>query len=275
MVIKHDFQHKGCNEDYTYDDYYGCAYTTTTGLRCQTWESQEPHKHPYSLATAKQSDFKDDRGFLLPDNSFFNARPPTITTTTSAGGPMYVAAVTKAPVDATEEGVLFDPTDQILISPLIQALPLERNYCRNPDGRNAGQALKGGSNNIWCLTSLPALRWDYCRPLAVFKVPRVCLTGFLPPIVHQIANVAGADITLNVTTDHEFVRPNQTVPDIANNCSDVHPDFIGGLELDCNETNLILGYNTRHCNDTIFEPMVDVEPKNAYVMGRFSEKKTP
>lgn len=67
----------------------------------------------------------------------------------------------------------FDP-DEITPSEVRQPLPLQDNMCRNPDARSAGVSVKGGSVHVWCFTSNPLMRWDYCNPLEITATPPVC-----------------------------------------------------------------------------------------------------
>lgn len=150
----------------------------------------------------------------------------------------------------SEKGVTnFDP-DAITAGEIRQSLPLEWNFCRNPDGRNSGVAMKGGSNNIWCLTSDPRLRWDYCKPIRMYPIPRVCKTK---PVTVREIDLSGVPVEMNLTSSKKFLVPYEEVPEEKSNCSQVHPDFNGTFSIICNEFDTQLYANQERCDDLIFD----------------------
>lgn len=70
------------------------------------------------------------------------------------------------------------PQPSILISPssspagqlYAQTNGLINNYCRNPEG---------GAQYIYCYTTDPSVRWEYCDPIGVYPWDHNCPTGFV------------------------------------------------------------------------------------------------
>ncbi|CAD7957912.1 unnamed protein product [Amoebophrya sp. A25] len=264
VFIKSKWEKKECVEDFTYDNYAGCQYQTTTGLRCQTWEQIVPHLHPFASSTYLTTDpLKDLRGFndLNPyAQAELAAREEARRGSTTMAPETYLGGPTTASPNAPSEfGVTNFDADVQYAGELLQSIPLELNYCRNPDGRNPGSAEKGGSNAIWCFTSNPLLRFDYCASLAVYPVPELCLTqvrGTQEAQQMSTINLAGEVITRNATTVRPFLVPYEELNDEGMDCSDVHPDFDGTIGMYCNPNDLTISFNT-HCNDTVFLPIHD------------------
>ncbi|CAD7935989.1 unnamed protein product [Amoebophrya sp. A120] len=247
-----------CNEEFTYDNYVGCAYTTTTGLRCQTWEEIIPHLHPFSTLTADATTpLLDDRGFNEENpyvqQELINRQNAIDASTTKA--PETFGVTTRSPNAPSDFGVTNYNPDVFYPGGLLVDLPLDQNYCRNPDGRNQGQADKGGSNSIWCFTVDPLLRFDYCSPMVVNPVPEVCRTlvrGDQLAPQQSMINLDGNPILRNATTVRPFLVPHESISDDSLKCQDVHPDFDGDLFMTCNPEDLTITFDISNCNDTKF-----------------------
>ena len=184
-VVK-TFRRRRCREVFSLDNYAGCQFQTATGAMCQTWENLVPHLHPFSvlsqaLLQGAAGSLRDTRNYdlanLYVQKTLFERSQNTVTTTTTYA--IYEADFGKSTYrqGASELGLLTPALAPGMISAVqlpFGALPLQRNSCRNPDHRNRGVAVRGGSSDIWCLTSDPLMRWDFCAPLAITVIPRVC-----------------------------------------------------------------------------------------------------
>eukprot|EP00392_Amoebophrya_sp_AT5.2_P015165 g15364.t1 len=276
---KSPWRAKACGEEFSYDNYVGCQYKTTTGLRCQTWEEVIPHLHPFSYReeTYKATEpIKDTRGYneLSPYVQAELAKRQAELDASTTEAPEVFGVTTRSPNAPSEFGVTnFDP-DLQFAGQLLLDLPIEGNFCRNPDGRNQGQAEKGGSNVIWCYTSDPLLRFDYCAPMAVLPVPDLCLTQVrgtqMTAPQSAVINLDGNPIFRNATTELPFLVPYEELVDEGMSCQDVHPDFNGEIGMYCNAEELTITFNT-HCNMTSFATYLI--PQNLKKSAKLKKKK--
>ena len=70
---------------------------------------------------------------------------------------------------------------------------LVENYCRNPSKRKA-------MKHIWCYTTNPKKRWDYCDPMSDWRAAR-------PATAATTTATAGAtDTTMSVEKDYTYTE---------------------------------------------------------------------
>ena len=170
-------------------DYKGCQIYTVAGKECQVWASQTPHTHSdytdigehnycrnpssigasiwcYTADPSKRWDYctpkcaagregLDGTSSLLQDGSTGERR--------SARG---TGAAYQGCQAMTNSGrVCMSWQDQTPHTHNHQHVG-KHNYCRNPGG---------AGNTIWCFTTDPNLRWEYCTPLttasSLFSAP--------------------------------------------------------------------------------------------------------
>lgn len=133
--------------------------------------------------------------------------------------------------------------------------------CRNPDGRETGRPLVGGSNpwktgskHIWCLArDAPGepLTQEFCMPLA-FRAPVLCKAPLM-----AMAELGGETMPFVVfTTDssgknQEWMAPGD-VERRERGCYQMNPDFLGEISMHCSEEGK-LHVDVSKCEDTVFD----------------------
>lgn len=68
---------------------------------------------------------------------------------------------------------------------------LVENYCRNPSKRKA-------MKHIWCYTTNPKKRWDYCDPMSDWRAAR--------PATAATATAGATDTTMSVEKDYTYTE---------------------------------------------------------------------
>ncbi|KAH0629994.1 hypothetical protein JD844_012522 [Phrynosoma platyrhinos] len=182
------------------EDYRGFVDQTETGIECQRWDLQHPHKHPFLPNKYPEKDLADNY-CRNPDSSerpwcyttdpakereYCHIRkctekhrqPPTTTNCFRLKGEDY-----RGRVNVTTSGIPCQRWDsqtphrhhfvpekyECKVFPtLFPTVRLEENYCRNPDNDSHGP---------WCYTMEPNTQFDYCaiKPCAGDKKPSILL----------------------------------------------------------------------------------------------------
>lgn len=168
------------------EDYRGCQTKTVSGRTCQAWDSQVPTAHPFTPDRYPNSGL-DGNKCRNPDNdasiwcyiadergTFEYCKPLDAatdttnrpSTTTAFGvcdeafvgnGFMYRGCQTKTRDGLTcQKWALQEPHSHRVTSETYPDSDLQENYCRNPTG---------GGTSVWCYTTNPNKRWDYCDPI--------------------------------------------------------------------------------------------------------------
>nr|XP_055041447.1 apolipoprotein(a)-like isoform X4 [Misgurnus anguillicaudatus] len=158
------------------EDYRGNISITESGHTCQRWDSQTPHKHLYVPPLSDDMHLEENycrnpdrkpRPWCYttdPSKSWefcsipkcLGTKPPTIepTFTCATGdGSSYRGSISVTKSEKTCQRWTSN------ISKISSTLPedypcsgLQRNYCRNPDGKKMP----------WCYTTDPKIEWEYC-----------------------------------------------------------------------------------------------------------------
>ncbi|XP_066183147.1 hepatocyte growth factor-like protein isoform X3 [Sylvia atricapilla] len=158
------------------EDYRGTVDHTESGIECQRWDLQHPHKHPYHPNKYPDKGL-DDNYCRNPDSSERpwcyttdpgrereycririctekRPRPANVTTSCFRGkGEGY-----RGRVNVTVSGIPCQrwdsqvPHKHHFVPEKYPCKDLQENYCRNPDGSEAP----------WCFTSRPTIRIAFC-----------------------------------------------------------------------------------------------------------------
>jgi integrin beta 3 len=148
--------------------YRGCQAQTVTGKTCQKWNIQTPHKHKKVLGEKGVGDHNYCRNpdgedtiwcyTTDPDKRWEYCDPvngrvcdETMSGEKDAG---YRGCQTKTVTGKTCQRWT-SQTPHTHKKVLGEKGVGGHNYCRNPDGEDT----------IWCYTTDPDKRWDYCEPL--------------------------------------------------------------------------------------------------------------
>uniref|UniRef100_A0A6J0TDQ2 Hepatocyte growth factor n=1 Tax=Pogona vitticeps TaxID=103695 RepID=A0A6J0TDQ2_9SAUR len=156
------------------EDYRGTVSTIWSGVECQRWDSQTPHKHNFTQENFKCKDLREN--YCRNPNG---QEAPWCFTTNPEIRTGYCSQIPKCNVPSKQDcyqgngsnykgdlartrfGLTCSPWNQNF-QDLMRHLPLYRdleisklkeNYCRNPDDDAHGP---------WCYTSDPQIPWDYC-----------------------------------------------------------------------------------------------------------------
>ncbi|XP_070789837.1 hepatocyte growth factor-like protein [Pituophis catenifer annectens] len=161
------------------EDYRGKVNVTTSGVPCQRWDSQTPHRHNFHPEKYPCKDLSENY-CRNPDGS---EAPWCFTTMTNlprafcfqikrcaedveaedcyyGNGEDYQGTVSKTRKGITcQKWKEHTPHTLQHFYPLLPNVRLEQNYCRNPDNDSHGP---------WCYTMDPNTQFDYCaiRPCA-------------------------------------------------------------------------------------------------------------
>ncbi|XP_078603192.1 plasminogen-like [Branchiostoma floridae x Branchiostoma japonicum] len=149
------------------ESYRGTVSVTGTGKPCQRWDSQSPHKH--SRTPAKYPNAGLGKNYCRnPDGSSglwcYTTHPGTRwefcdvpqckkETCQKGDGSSY-----RGTASVTESGKTCQRWDSQTPHPHRRTpdrylhARLLKNYCRNPDG----------ASGLWCYTTDPRTRWEYC-----------------------------------------------------------------------------------------------------------------
>ncbi|KAM6470315.1 hepatocyte growth factor-like protein isoform 1-T1 [Liasis olivaceus] len=164
------------------EDYRGTVNVTTSGVPCQRWDSQTPHRHNFHPEKYECKDLRENY-CRNPDGSeapwCFTIMPHLLRAFCfqikrcaedveaedcyHGNGEDYQGTISKTRKGITcrkwKEQSLHTLQD---ISPLLPDVRLEQNYCRNPDNDSHGP---------WCYTMDPNTQFDYCaiKPCAEDK----------------------------------------------------------------------------------------------------------
>ncbi|KAF4796290.1 hypothetical protein TURU_085266 [Turdus rufiventris] len=157
------------------ENYHGVVATTESGLKCQRWDSQQPHSHGYLPENFPEKDLKENY-CRNPDGEprpwCFTTSPtkrweycdiPRCTTPPpppvpgrqclSGRGEDY-----RGTIAVTESGNTCQhwssqsPHRHARTPENYPCRGLDENYCRNPDGEK----------RPWCYTTNTTARWEYC-----------------------------------------------------------------------------------------------------------------
>ncbi|XP_008103243.1 hepatocyte growth factor-like protein isoform X1 [Anolis carolinensis] len=157
------------------EDYRGFVDQTESGIECQRWDLQHPHRHPFLPNKYPEKDLADNY-CRNPDSSerpwcytidpakereYCNIRKcteknrhlPTSTNCFRLKGENY-----RGSVNVTTSGIPCQrwdsqtPHRHHFLPEKYECKDLKENYCRNPDGSEAP----------WCFTTLPNLRMAFC-----------------------------------------------------------------------------------------------------------------
>uniref|UniRef100_A0A8D0G9G9 Macrophage stimulating 1 n=1 Tax=Sphenodon punctatus TaxID=8508 RepID=A0A8D0G9G9_SPHPU len=171
------------------EGYRGKVNVTTSGIPCQRWDSQTPHKHHFLPEKYKCKDLKENY-CRNPDDSeapwCFTTLPRmrvafcfqikrctdevAVEDCYHGNGEQYQGRVSK-----TRKGVTCQkwseqsPHKPQIFPATFLTAHLEQNYCRNPDNDSHGP---------WCYTMDPSIQFDYCA-IKPCGESRPCLTSTL------------------------------------------------------------------------------------------------
>ncbi|XP_066292607.1 uncharacterized protein [Branchiostoma lanceolatum] len=145
--------------------YRGTVYVTRTGKRCQRWDSQTPHEHDFTPGNNPWSGLEEnycrnpdgEPGVWCyttdPSTRWERCDVPVCESCQVGYGTSY-----RGTASATVEGTTCQrwdsqtPHDHYYTPTEDPLAGLEQNYCRNP----------GGEPGVWCYTTDPSTRWDFC-----------------------------------------------------------------------------------------------------------------
>eukprot|EP01083_Nonionella_stella_P054829 144708_1 len=154
-------------------NYTGCQDTTVNCLTCQKWTEQSPHSHSYSSVGDHNYCRNPSNSYSIwcyttdPDVRWAFCIPSTDSTSTcvSTCNEELVGNLDsgyRGCQDRTTEGYPCQnwssqtPHDHSVTASEYPSMGVgNHNYCRNPDG----------ASTIWCYTTDPDTRWEYCLPM--------------------------------------------------------------------------------------------------------------
>jgi integrin beta 3 len=157
-------------DEYPGDDYRGCQTKTRTGRTCQNWNKQNPHTHRNTPASKVNYGVGDHNYCRNPAGKgiwcyttdpserwdYCDSMCPGSEAMTGTGAD-YRGCQTKTRGGRTCQNwnKQAPHTHHRTPSSYSSSGVSDHNYCRNPDG----------ARNIWCYTTDPSERWEYCSPL--------------------------------------------------------------------------------------------------------------
>ncbi|XP_078687217.1 plasminogen-like [Branchiostoma floridae x Branchiostoma belcheri] len=161
--------------------YRGNVSVTETGLTCQRWDSHTPHSHSNTPENHPSSGLEqnycrnpdeDPAGVWCfttdPDTTWDYCDVPECETCQEGNGASY-----RGNVSVTETGLTCQRWDShtphwhINTPENFPSSGLEQNYCRNPDG----------DLGVWCYTTDPNSRYEYCDVPVCDSVQGPCQEG--------------------------------------------------------------------------------------------------
>nr|XP_025039232.1 hepatocyte growth factor-like protein isoform X1 [Pelodiscus sinensis]XP_025039233.1 hepatocyte growth factor-like protein isoform X2 [Pelodiscus sinensis] len=180
------------------EGYRGKVNVTTSGIPCQRWDAQTPHRHHFRPETYECKDLRENY-CRNPDGSeapwCFTSLPSMrvafcfqikrctdeveveVEDCYHRNGELYRGKVSKTRKGVTCQKWSAGSPHTPQISPaMFPAMHLEENYCRNPDNDSHGP---------WCYTMDPSTQFDYCaiKPCAGDKTPSILeAAGGLRPV---------------------------------------------------------------------------------------------
>lgn len=168
---------KGCDEtmDKKGMSYRGCQAETRSGRTCQSWTSQKPHRHSRTPSKYRSAGLAIEHNYCRnPDGEpsiwCYTTNPkkrwdycdPLANETMGKKGMDYRGYQDKTRSGETCQSWASQKPHSHRVTPArypSAGLATELNYCRNPDGEPT----------IWCYTTDPKVRWEYCNPLGPRK----------------------------------------------------------------------------------------------------------
>ncbi|EMP27808.1 Hepatocyte growth factor-like protein [Chelonia mydas] len=160
------FKHKG-------EGYRGKVNVTTSGIPCQRWDTQTPHRHHFQPEAYECKDLRENY-CRNPDGSeapwCFTSLPSMrvafcfqikrctdeveVEDCYHGNGELYRGKISKTRKGITCQKWSAGSPHTPQISPaMFPTMRLEENYCRNPDNDSQGP---------WCYTMDPSTQFDYC-----------------------------------------------------------------------------------------------------------------
>ncbi|KAJ8302241.1 hypothetical protein KUTeg_021228, partial [Tegillarca granosa] len=140
-----------CLQTITDISYAGTTSITETGKQCQNWNSQKPHRHPFTYL---------DRNFCRTLGYGGESRPRCLTTDPNVLWEYcYIPLCEKGTeyqglLGETEHGNVCQMwSDQLPHPHIYTRLSNQKNFCRNPDH----------SERPWCYTTNPCIEREYCN----------------------------------------------------------------------------------------------------------------
>ncbi|XP_075269827.1 plasminogen [Opisthocomus hoazin] len=176
------------------ESYRGTTSITASGKKCQAWNSMFPHRHEKTPGRFPNADLRDnycrnpdgdnspwcfttdpsttweycslkrcedpaqepapnDRPAMTAQN--VDLTTPTTSDCINGNGEDYRGTVTKTARGRTcQEWSSQKPHSHKYFTPVTHPRAgLDKNYCRNPDG---------DVNGVWCFTTDPGKKWEYC-----------------------------------------------------------------------------------------------------------------
>ncbi|XP_034632126.1 hepatocyte growth factor-like protein isoform X5 [Trachemys scripta elegans] len=177
------FKHKG-------EGYRGKVNVTTSGIPCQRWDAQTPHRHHFRPEAYECKDLRENY-CRNPDGSeapwCFTSLPSMrvafcfqikrctdeveVEGCYHGNGELYRGKISKTRKGITcQKWSAVSPHTPQISPAMFPAMRLEENYCRNPDNDSHGP---------WCYTMDPSTQFDYCaiKSCAGDKTPSILETA--------------------------------------------------------------------------------------------------
>ncbi|XP_019616148.1 PREDICTED: plasminogen-like [Branchiostoma belcheri] len=142
--------------------YRGTVSVTATGMTCQRWDSQTPHRHtmtPAKYPSLEQNYCRNPDGesgvwcyTTDPSVRWGYCNVPPCASCRVGDGASYRGTVSVTATGKTCQRWDSQTPHRHTITPA-KYPSLEQNYCRNPDGESG----------VWCYTTDPSVRWGYCN----------------------------------------------------------------------------------------------------------------
>ncbi|XP_065407544.1 hepatocyte growth factor-like protein isoform X10 [Chrysemys picta bellii] len=177
------FKHKG-------EGYRGKVNVTTSGIPCQRWDAQTPHRHHFRPEAYECKDLRENY-CRNPDGSeapwCFTSLPSMrvafcfqikrctdeveVDDCYHGNGELYRGKISKTRKGITcQKWSAVSPHTPQISPAMFPAMRLEEKYCRNPDNDSHGP---------WCYTMDPSTQFDYCaiKSCAGDKTPSILETA--------------------------------------------------------------------------------------------------
>ncbi|KAI8514047.1 hypothetical protein Bbelb_083710, partial [Branchiostoma belcheri] len=142
--------------------YRGTVSVTATGMTCQRWDSQTPHRHtmtPAKYPSLEQNYCRNPDGesgvwcyTTDPSVRWGYCNVPPCASCREGDGASYRGTVSVTATGKTCQRWDSQTPHKHTMTPA-KYPSLEQNYCRNPDGESG----------VWCYTTDPSVRWGYCN----------------------------------------------------------------------------------------------------------------